>query len=476
MKKTVICLIFTLICVFIIAGCTDDTEEGIRKNSYEIEFSLEENVLNAVQTVDFVNVYSDGLQEIKFNLYLNAYAEDAADKAYEAPLDAYGGIEIAAVKVNGVDVSFVLSDDRLSCSVPVAPMEMNSEAEIYMEYTAALPKCDLRTGYADGYYNLSNFYPQVAVYGAEGFLTDPYSTVGDPVLSDVADFNVTAVFDESLVAAAPFAGTETVADGKKTLSLKAENVRDFAMVLSDKFLCESVSDENVTVYYYHDGKEEAAERAALALDAVKTFSEAYGDYPYSAFTVVSTPFAEEGMEFSGLIYIDADTADFENTLIHETAHQWFYNLVGNDNVREGWIDEGLATFSAAFYHALKGDEETFGKEMDDIRRSYALYERSQKLRGEKGSLDMDTDIYSCTEYQYGMLAYNKSCLMFADLYLKAGKEKFTSSLASLVKNNRFRRITAEDLIAAFSEGMNCDAGGLIRGWMSASATVTTFAE
>lgn len=476
MKKTIFCLVFTLLCVFFIVGCTESTETELQKNSYEIEFSLEDNVLNAEQTVNFVNVYKEGLEEIKFNLYLNAYAEDAENKAYETSLDTYGGIEITALKINDVEASFVLSDDKLSVSVPIAPLEMNAEAKIYMEYVVTLPQCDLRTGYIDGYYNLSNFYPQVAIYGEDGFRTDPYSAVGDPVLSDVADFNVTAVFDEKLVAATPCVGTETVAEGKRTISLQAENIRDFAMVLSEKFLCETVSDENVTVYYYHDGNEQAAERAALALDAVKTFSDAYGDYPYDTFTVVSTPFAEEGMEFSGLVYIDADTTDFEKTLIHETAHQWFYNLVGNDNVKEGWIDEGLTTFSAAYYYALKGDEETFVSEIEAVRRAYALYERSQKLMGEKGSLNMDTDIYSCTEYQYGMLAYNKSCLLFQDLYLKAGQEKFLSSVSSLIENNRFKRVGAEDLIEVFSEEMNCDAGGLIRGWMSDSATIATFAE
>lgn len=475
MKKTLFCLFIALVCLLTVAGCTGGEREDTAKSGYEIEFSLEENTLNCRQTVDFVNVYSDGLREIKFNLYMNAYAEDAVDKAYATPLKTYGGTEITALKINGNDASFTLSENKLSFSVPVDSLKLGDRAEIYMEYTVTLPECDLRTGYSDGYYNLSNFYPQIAVYGEEGFLSDAYSAVGDPILSDVADFSVKATFDEHLVAATPALGTETIAEGKKTISIRAENIRDFAMVLSDKFLCETVSDENLTVYYFHEGNEESAERASLALDVLKTFSSVFGDYPYDTFTVASTPFAEEGMEFSGLVYIDNLTTDFEKTLIHETAHQWWYNLVGNDNVREGWLDEGLTTFSTAYYYSLKGDEETFAEEIKSIRRSYALYERSQKLRGDKGALNINVDIYSCTDYQYGMLAYNKSCLLFADLYEKAGKEKFEKALSSYVDDNRFRRADSTSLADAFGKAMNCDVTGIIDGWLSDKAVVTTFA-
>ena len=31
-------------------------------------------------------------------------------------------------------------------------------------------------------------------------------------------------------------------------------------------------------------------------------------------------------------------------LVHEVAHQWFYGLAGNDQYRDPWLDEGLATY------------------------------------------------------------------------------------------------------------------------------------
>jgi hypothetical protein len=50
-----------------------------------------------------------------------------------------------------------------------------------------------------------------------------------------------------------------------------------------------------------------------------------------------------GLEYPTLVYQPATS---ENAA-HETAHQWFYSLVGNDQARDPWLDEGLATWAEA---------------------------------------------------------------------------------------------------------------------------------
>ena len=50
-----------------------------------------------------------------------------------------------------------------------------------------------------------------------------------------------------------------------------------------------------------------------------------------------------GLEYPTLVYQPA-TSD---NLPHETAHQWFYSLIGNDQARDPWLDEGLATWAEA---------------------------------------------------------------------------------------------------------------------------------
>lgn len=55
------------------------------------------------------------------------------------------------------------------------------------------------------------------------------------------------------------------------------------------------------------------------------------------------PVIAGGLEYPTLVYQPAARAN----AAHETAHQWFYSLVGNDQARDPWLDEGLATWPEA---------------------------------------------------------------------------------------------------------------------------------
>ena len=78
-----------------------------------------------------------------------------------------------------------------------------------------------------------------------------------------------------------------------------------------------------------------AQRTALlaaAADALTVFGEKFGAYPYKTFSVVQTGFLQGGMEYPQLVIIsDALVPEvYREAVIHATAHQWFYGLVGND--------------------------------------------------------------------------------------------------------------------------------------------------
>lgn len=56
------------------------------------------------------------------------------------------------------------------------------------------------------------------------------------------------------------------------------------------------------------------------------------------------------MEYPSLVFIEEEffnTADNMGAAVvaHETAHQWFYGIVGNDEVREAWLDESLTDYA-----------------------------------------------------------------------------------------------------------------------------------
>jgi hypothetical protein len=83
----------------------------------------------------------------------------------------------------------------------------------------------------------------------------------------------------------------------------------------------------------------------LARDALRKLSARYGQNPWRNYTIIVPPDLQNvGIEYPTLSFIGASRypALFAD---HETAHQWFYSLVGNDQARDPWLDETLATWA-----------------------------------------------------------------------------------------------------------------------------------
>src|SRR5699024_3207279 len=91
-------------------------------------------------------------------------------------------------------------------------------------------------------------------------------------------------------------------------------------------------------------------------------------YPYSQFSVVEADFYIGGMEYPNLVMIDQslysdDSEEYlELVTVHETAHQWWYGVVGNNQIEEAWLDEGLTEYSTLLYYRHRYGQ----KKMDAI--------------------------------------------------------------------------------------------------------------
>jgi aminopeptidase N len=54
------------------------------------------------------------------------------------------------------------------------------------------------------------------------------------------------------------------------------------------------------------------------------------------------------MESAGIAYVTHDI--IEEVIVHEVGHQWFFNMIGNDQYDESFLDESLDTFIVAYYY------------------------------------------------------------------------------------------------------------------------------
>jgi len=79
--------------------------------------------------------------------------------------------------------------------------------------------------------------------------------------------------------------------------------------------------------------------------ALADFGTRFGAYPLDSYTLVLTPDLHGGIEYPGFVHQGPGSGG--RSTPHEIGHQWFYGLVGNDQARDPWIDEGLASYAEA---------------------------------------------------------------------------------------------------------------------------------
>jgi hypothetical protein len=127
----------------------------------------------------------------------------------------------------------------------------------------------------------------------------------------------------------------------------AHDVRDFTVTAATDYRTKSrtVRDSVVRVYYRPGAPGGAMLDAAV--DAFDALADRLGPYPQHVYKVVQSA-GGYGMESPALTWIPPDVPrrNLAYLIAHETAHQWFYGVVGNDQAREPFADEAAADFAA----------------------------------------------------------------------------------------------------------------------------------
>ncbi len=459
-----------LIC-FAIAACTVTAtltltacgKEETRANKYDIlaAYDSETRTLSGTVNFTYYNDTDNEIGDLKFNLYGNAFREGAkfkpvsqsyTDSAYYAGA-SYGSMTVESVE-NCAGWNIGGADENILTVTLLTPVYPEETADITITYTLNLAQVNHRTGVTQNTVNLGNFYPVLCAYTGEGFTECPYYYCGDPFMSECSDYKVTLDMPKEYTAATSGkAGKETTAGERKKCTYTLENARDFAMVLSDKFKVESRTVGGTEVRYYYYGDANPKVSLSVAAESIEYFNSAFGNYVYPTLSVVQTGFCYGGMEYPALTMISdkLDSNGNAYTIVHENAHQWWYAMVGSDQLNNPWQDEGLAEYSSLMFfetHPTYGFTRTgiVGSATKAYRAYFSVY---NQIFGETDTtMNRHLSKYE-SEYEYSNIAYNKGLIMFDMLRQAVGDEKFTSSLKEYFAANLYSIAPSENLFASF---------------------------
>ena len=344
-------------------------------------------------------------------------------------------LTVGPVTSDGAAVRSEQTDPTTLVVHPPAALAAGDSITVSMPFRLRTPGAVLdRIGHDDGTMWLGSFFPILAWEPGVGWATDPPATsLAEASTSTTSDFDVTI--------AAP-GGDSVFATGvEEGGHWKALDVRDFAVAVG-RFTTATATgrapDAVKVTLGVEDGLRISAPAAAgrVARD-LALVSRLYGAYPWPELHVVITrDIGRAGIEYPTMIFEGA--ARFALTVSHEVAHQWFYSLVGNDQARDPWLDEALATWAAANvsdYLDFMRSQTANGLERNHVAYPMTYWDHHQDSYGEgvywRGAQALDAlgpvDAVNCAlrryvaEHAYGIATTPALVASLAEVFPDAPK-------------------------------------------------------
>jgi aminopeptidase N len=315
-------------------------------------------------------------------------------------------------------------------------------------------------GYSDRQTNLVDWYPFIVPYKpGEGWVLHNPWYYGEHLFYDPADFDVTITFTDGTTPQVASSGAEVPAPSANSRRFVLEAGRPFAFSISTVFKVAQQTVGDVTVFSYFFAFYDAPGEAMLqtTIEALQVYSQRFGPYPHKTLTAVQGDF-NDGMEFSAFYFISRDYFNLydgtpKNYLViiaaHETAHQWWFESVADDQALEPWLDEALCTYSERIYY------ETIHPDLVSWWWSYRYFEFK-----EPGFVD--TTIYDGGgQRPYWDKVYLTGARFLEELRTRVGDDIFNVFIKDFYTQYTGRHATGADFFRVLREHTAADISDLM---------------
>lgn len=434
---------------------------------YHISLSIPPEIdpVTGSLAVRYTNAEDLPLDEVYFRLFPNVNG---------------GQLEVANVRVDGSPVEAVFGSGMTSMAVPLgSPLEPGEAVEIEMEFRLQIAREMGGNFGLFGFFSdvlvLDTFYPMIPVYDREGWHMDEPSMVGDFTFNDASFYLVEVSAPEELTLVA--SGIEISRredDGEQRVVFAAGPARDFYLAGSEGYTVSSAQFGETRIHSYAlEGRDEHREMALqFGQLALRHFSERFGRYPYTEFDIISSPMLALGIEYPGIVGVNhqvydseknlyADTPNeiiLESVVAHEAGHQWFYNLVGNDQEGEPWLDESITQYATYLYYV-----DTYGGQGAQGLLS-SFYSRWDAVSRDPTAIGQAAENYVGNEYS--AIIYGRGAIFMVELEKFMGEEAFAELMMDYVQSNAWEVGTAEEFRALAEEHCECDLAEFWAEWVA----------
>ena len=418
-----------------------------------------------------------------------------------------GGYKIESVTIDGKPANFIVEDTRMQIRLAAPLAEKIGTAKIKIAYSFTSPenasdRMGIQQTKNGPIYTVAQWFPRVCVYDdIEGWNVLPYLGAGEFYL-EYGNFeysinapashivvgsgellNPTEVYTADQVkkwAAAANSETTVVirsaaeitdpasrpAKDRLTWKFKCANARDVAFASSKAFILDACrinlpsGKKSMAVSVYpveSDGKDAWARSTEYVKASIEHYSNWLYEYTYPVATNVAG--IVSGMEYPGIIFCGYrdKTASLWGVTDHEFGHNWFPMIVGSNERKFAWMDEGFNTF-INFYST-----DAFNKG-EYKNRKFDMHAIAKSMFRETADPIMSIPDVIQTR-NLGWEAYNKPGFGLRILREHIlGADRFDYALKNYINKWAFKHPTPMDFFRAMEDGAGEDLGWFWRAW------------
>ncbi len=451
----------------------------------------------ASQNLDIFNDTSGEFTELYFRIYPNRRLTPKEKKIANMVSSYFktdffpqgyseGYLKIRNITCEGKNLRFSYADKEHTILKVELPSMFKPKERLNLNISFEV-KVPLRRG-SFGYYkntvSLYYWYPILAVYKDGKWNLPFYYIFHQPYFSDAFNYKVEIELPSSWKV---FSSGEVVFQKNNSTVLETERpIRDFGMVIFKGLkIAEDTWNNKVRIRFSYPRQfsdRDAREIISYIKSAFDFYSKNFGQYPYSHFDASSVNLGYAGNESSCLIMLDERLMGLprelrrykEMLVVHETGHQWFYNLVGNNQFKEAFLDEGLNSFSVYLYMQDKYGPDAqvleLPRYLDFFLPNFTFLRASieRYLFLLRNGMDgrILSPLSSMREPQSVFaINYSKSQDVLYMLYSLLGRKVFLKSLNEYVKEFIFKNASVEDLRMILEKVSGKDLKDFFKGWL-----------
>jgi hypothetical protein len=490
-----------------------DTTVAGQGVAYRIEATLDEStdVLTGRARFEYTNNAAATLDTLWFHLHLNAFRPNSAWARRDLQFgnrrftdlgpDEHAFERLRTVRVSDEEITpfYPGAPDSTVVAIPLPePLRSGESVTVLMDWDSRLSTLPRRQGRRERHYDFAQWYPRIAVYDADGWQVQPLMPQGE-FYGEFAAYDVTLdVADDQVIggtgvpvqgdpgwADARAAGSPEpryqrdaydvqpavplqllegdAADGRKRVRWVARDVHHFAWSTSPDYIYEGGQWNGVAIHVLYQPGDTAWAGGVVVrrtADALAFLQDVFGPYPWPQLTNLHR-IEGGGTEFPMMVM---DGSASEGLIMHEVAHQYVHGILANNEWREGWLDEGFASFLTTWYFEQRGD---------DVRQGWRS--NLEQIREIANAGATQPIALASAEFRdfgtYNAMTYTKPALVLRMLRDLMGDTSFRDGMRRYYRDNRLSHVREGDLIAAMELAWGRDLDWFFEQWIHTTDTL-----